>query len=192
MVNVVIGFSLEANGYLHIGHAKAALLSQYYQEKFEGKLIVRFEDTNPAKEGVNFEQVILEDLQLLHIKPHVFTHTSDYFDTMLEFCEKLLNEGKAYIDDSDPEVMKQERKQRVESKNRNNTVEKNFLMWCEMQKGTEYGQTCCVRAKIDMSSANGCLRDPTIYGIRTRLIPKLEINTRFIQRTISPALLSIV
>ncbi|XP_065222685.1 bifunctional glutamate/proline--tRNA ligase-like [Planococcus citri] len=168
MGKVVVRFSLEASGYLHIGHAKAALLNQYFQEKFQGKLIMRFEDTNPAKEKVNFEKVILEDLHLLQIKPDIFTHTSDYFDKILEFCEQLLHEGKAYVDDTNPKVMKRKRRQGVESKNRNNTVEKNLLMWREMQNGTEYGQTCCVRAKINMSSAIGCLRDPTIYRCKNQ------------------------
>lgn len=66
-------------------------------------------------------QVILEDLKLLQITPDQFTHTSDYFDLMLKLCEQLLKENKAYVDDTDPEIMKQEREQRVESKNRNNS-----------------------------------------------------------------------
>lgn len=65
--------------------------------------------------------MILEDLQLLQIKPDRFTHTSDYFDLMLDYCEKLMKEGKAYVDDTEPELMKQEREQRVESKNRSNS-----------------------------------------------------------------------
>lgn len=81
---------------------------------------MRFDDTNPAKENVHFEKVILEDVALLEIKPDMFTHTSQYFDQMLEFCEKLLKDGKAYVDDTEPEKMKQEREQRTESKNRNN------------------------------------------------------------------------
>lgn len=76
------------------GHAKAALLNQYYQESFQGKLIMRFDDTNPAKEKVDFEKVILEDLELLQIYPDVFTHTSSYFDLMLEYCETLIKKGK--------------------------------------------------------------------------------------------------
>lgn len=106
--------------YLHIGHAKAALLNQYYQQAFQGKLIMRFDDTNPAKENVHFEKVILEDVEMLEIKPDMFTHTSQYFDLMLELCEKLIKEGKAYVDDTDAELMKQQREQKIESANRNN------------------------------------------------------------------------
>lgn len=107
--------------YLHIGHAKAALLNQYYQQAFEGQLVMRFDDTNPAKENTHFEEVILEDVAMLEIKPDRFTYTSDYFDLMLEYCEKMLKDGTAYVDDTDPEVMKQEREQKVESANRNNS-----------------------------------------------------------------------
>lgn len=120
MGKVVVRFPPEASGYLHIGHAKAALLNQYYQQAFQGKLIMRFDDTNPAKENLHFEKVILEDLEMLEIKPDLFTHTSQYFDIMLEYCEQLLNESKAYVDDTEHEQMKSEREQRVESKNRNN------------------------------------------------------------------------
>ncbi|XP_044729967.1 bifunctional glutamate/proline--tRNA ligase isoform X2 [Chrysoperla carnea] len=172
MGKVVVRFPPEASGYLHIGHAKAALLNQYYQQAFQGKLIMRFDDTNPAKETVEFENVILEDVEMLQIKPDQFTHTSNYFDLMLEYCEKLIKEGKAYVDDTEPEIMKQEREQRKESVNRNNDVNKNMSMWQEMLKGSELGQKYCVRAKIDMSSANGCLRDPTIYRCKNEPHPR--------------------
>jgi glutamyl/glutaminyl-tRNA synthetase len=105
---------------LHIGHAKAALLNQYYQQFFQGQLIMRFDDTNPAKEKEHFEEVILEDLKLLEIKPDRFTNSSDHFDTMLQFCETLLKEGKVYVDDTDGEIMRDERMKKIESKNRNN------------------------------------------------------------------------
>uniref|UniRef100_A0A182P6L4 Bifunctional glutamate/proline--tRNA ligase n=1 Tax=Anopheles epiroticus TaxID=199890 RepID=A0A182P6L4_9DIPT len=172
MGKVVVRFPPEASGYLHIGHAKAALLNQYYQQAFQGKLIMRFDDTNPAKENVHFEQVILEDLEMLQIKPDLFTHTSQYFDLMLDYCVRLIKEGKAYVDDTEPEQMKKEREERVESKNRNNTPDRNLAMWAEMVKGSEAGQKCCVRAKIDMSSANGCMRDPTIYRCKNEPHPR--------------------
>ncbi|XP_050085553.1 bifunctional glutamate/proline--tRNA ligase [Anopheles aquasalis] len=172
MGKVVVRFPPEASGYLHIGHAKAALLNQYYQQAFQGKLIMRFDDTNPAKENVHFEQVILEDLKMLKIDPDLFTHTSQYFDLMLDYCVRLLKEGKAYVDDTEPEQMKKEREERVESKNRSNTPERNLELWAEMVKGSASGQKCCVRAKIDMSSANGCMRDPTIYRCKNEPHPR--------------------
>uniref|UniRef100_A0A8C5TTA2 Bifunctional glutamate/proline--tRNA ligase n=1 Tax=Malurus cyaneus samueli TaxID=2593467 RepID=A0A8C5TTA2_9PASS len=169
---VIVRFPPEASGYLHIGHAKAALLNQHYQVNFKGKLIMRFDDTNPEKEKEDFEKVILEDVAMLHIKPDQFTYTSDHFETIMKYAEKLIQEGKAYVDDTPAEQMKAEREQRVESKHRNNCVNKNLQMWEEMKKGTEYGQTCCLRAKIDMSSNNGCMRDPTLYRCKNQPHPR--------------------
>ncbi|XP_060102376.1 bifunctional glutamate/proline--tRNA ligase isoform X3 [Heteronotia binoei] len=172
MGKVIVRFPPEASGYLHIGHAKAALLNQHYQVNFKGKLIMRFDDTNPEKEKEDFEKVILEDVAMLHIKPDQFTYTSDHFETIMKYAEKLIQEGKAYVDDTPAEQMKLEREQRTESKHRNNSVEKNWQMWEEMKKGTEYGQTCCLRAKIDMTSNNGCLRDPTLYRCKNQPHPR--------------------
>lgn len=81
---------------------------------------MRFDDTNPAKENVEFEEAILEDLELLQIKPDRFTHSSDYFDLMLEYCSKLIKEGKAYVDDTPAQIMKDQRDQKLMSSNRNN------------------------------------------------------------------------
>ncbi|KAM9317202.1 bifunctional glutamate/proline--tRNA ligase [Gastrophryne carolinensis] len=169
---VVVRFPPEASGYLHIGHAKAALLNQHYQVTFKGKLIMRFDDTNPEKEKEDFEKVILEDVSMLQIKPDQFTYTSDHFEKIIQYAEKLIREGKAYVDDTPAEQMKAEREQRTESKHRNNSVEKNQHMWEEMKKGTEYGQTCCLRAKIDMNSNNGCMRDPTLFRCKAAPHPR--------------------
>ncbi|XP_071778242.2 bifunctional glutamate/proline--tRNA ligase isoform X1 [Centroberyx gerrardi] len=172
MGKVVVRFPPEASGYLHIGHAKAALLNQHYQVTFKGKLIMRFDDTNPEKEKEDFEKVILEDVAMLQIHPDQFTYTSDHFPTILRLAEQLLAEGKAYIDDTPPEQMKQEREQRTESKCRSNTVEQNMKMWSEMKAGSVFGQTCCMRAKIDMNSNNGCMRDPTLYRCKNAPHPR--------------------
>merc|ERR1719348_2042006 len=171
MGEVVVRFPPEASGYLHVGHAKAALLNNHYKESFKGKLIMRFDDTTPAKEKEEYEEVILEDLKLLQVKYDHFSRTSDHFETILGYCEKLLKEGKAYVDDTDAETMKIERDAKTKSKNWDNSVEKNMKMWEEMKKGTEAGTKCAVRAKIDMQSLNGCLRDPTIYRCKPESHP---------------------
>ncbi|CAL9701168.1 unnamed protein product [Knipowitschia caucasica] len=178
MGKVVVRFPPEASGYLHIGHAKAALLNQHYQLTFKGKLIMRFDDTNPEKEKEDFEKVILEDVAMLQIKPDQFTYTSDHFPAIMRYAEKLLTEGKAYIDDTPPEQMKQEREQRTESKCRSNTLEQNMKMWSEMKAGTDFGQTCCMRAKMDMSSNNGCMRDPTLYRCKNAPHPRTGTTYR--------------
>ncbi|KAL2712821.1 bifunctional glutamate/proline--tRNA ligase [Vespula squamosa] len=172
MGKVVVRFPPEASGYLHIGHAKAALLNQYYAETFKGQLIMRFDDTNPAKENLEFEEAILEDIRLLNIKPDRFTYTSDYFDSMLDYCTKLIKDGKAFVDDTPALLMKEQRDQKLKSANRDNSIEKNLKLWNEMQKGTVKGQECCVRAKIDYESVNGCLRDPTIYRCKPEPHPR--------------------
>lgn len=171
--NVVTRFPPEASGYLHIGHAKAALLNQYYKNMYDGKMIMRFDDTNPAKENAEFEKVILEDLKMLKVEPDQFTHTSDHFDTIMMYAEKMIREGKAYADDTPGDKMKEEREQRIKSVNRDNSIEKNLEIWEEMKKGTEYGQRFALRAKLDYQSENGCLRDPTIY----RCKPEEHVRT---------------
>lgn len=171
MGKVIVRFPPEASGYLHIGHAKAALLNQHYQQHFQGKLILRFDDTNPAKEKEEYEEVILEDLKMLKVKYDHFSRTSDHFETILNYGEKLLKDGKAYVDDTDAETMKAEREARTESKNRNNSVQQNMKMWEEMKRGSATGQKCAVRAKINMKSDNGCLRDPAIFRCKNEPHP---------------------
>lgn len=125
-------FPPEASGYLHIGHAKAAFLNQYYAEAFKGQLIMRFDDTNPAKETVEFEQAILEDLGLLQIKPDRFTHSSDYFELMLKYCEQLIKEKKAYVDDTCADVMKEQRDKRQPSVNRDASKNSKLLFFVKI------------------------------------------------------------
>ncbi|CAF0910545.1 unnamed protein product [Adineta steineri] len=170
---VVVRFPPEASGYLHIGHAKAALLNQYYQKNFKGTLIMRFDDTNPAKENAEFEKVILEDLKMLGVTYDRFSHSSDHFDVLMDYCKQLIEKGTAYCDDTEPEEMKNQREHRQESSNRNNSVEKNLQMWSDMIAGNEHGKKCCVRLKINMNANNGCMRDPTIY----RCKPEEHVRT---------------
>nr|CAB3243111.1 bifunctional glutamate/proline--tRNA ligase [Phallusia mammillata] len=172
MGKVVTRFPPEASGYLHIGHAKAALLNQFYQITFKGKLVMRFDDTNPAKEKEDFEKVILEDVEMLGIKPDIFTCTSDHFQRIMDSAEMMIRNGDAYADDCDMETMRAERESRTESKHRNNSVDKNLKMWSEMKNETKYGKSCCIRAKIDAKSDNGCLRDPVMYRWKGEAHPK--------------------
>ncbi|XP_011063777.1 PREDICTED: bifunctional glutamate/proline--tRNA ligase [Acromyrmex echinatior] len=174
MGKVVVRFPPEASGYLHIGHAKAALLNQYYAETFQGQLIMRFDDTNPAKETVEFEEAILEDLKLLQIKPDRFTHTSDYFDILQEYCTTLIKDGKAYLDCTPANLMKEQRDKRLKSEYRDLSSFENLKLWKEMKHGTKMGQEYCVRAKIDYQSTNGCMRDPTIYRCKLEPHPRTE------------------
>lgn len=161
---------MEDRGYLHIGHAKAAFLNDYFaHDAFNGKLIVRFDDTNPAKEKQEFEDSIIHDLGLLGIKPDRVTYTSDYFQQLYEICERMISDGNAYADDTDPAVQKEERMNRLPSKRRDRPAEQSLAIFREMKDGTELGKKHCIRARLAFNSANGALRDPVVYRF-----PKFE------------------
>ncbi|KAK0598848.1 hypothetical protein LWI29_038560 [Acer saccharum] len=98
-------FAPEPSGYLHIGHSKAALLNQYFAQHYQGQLIVRFDDTNPAKESNEFVDNLLKDIETLGIKYEAVTYTSDYFPDLMEMAETLIRRGKAYVDDTPREQM---------------------------------------------------------------------------------------
>eukprot|EP00922_Rhytidocystis_sp_ex-Travisia-forbesii_P010999 GHVS01016120.1.p1 GENE.GHVS01016120.1~~GHVS01016120.1.p1 ORF type:complete len:604 (+),score=99.36 GHVS01016120.1:83-1894(+) len=163
MGKAVVRFPPEPSGYLHIGHAKAALLNSSYARQYQGVFVLRFDDTNPAKEKMEFEDSIKEDLKMLQIVPTRVTHTSDYFDELAALMTKLIQEGKAYADCTPPEQMKEERGEGIESSCRSQCVEENERLWAEMQQGSEEGKKCCVRLKLNMKDKNKCMRDPTMY-----------------------------
>ncbi|KAF5387542.1 hypothetical protein D9757_006541 [Collybiopsis confluens] len=160
---VVTRFPPEPSGYLHIGHAKAAMLNQYFAKMYNGKLIVRFDDTNPSKEKSEFEQTILEDLELLDIRGDVISHTSDHFDQLYDLAVKLIESGKAYADDTEREQMQRERGEGIASAHRNDSVEDSLKRFAEMKSGSAEGSRWFIRAKMSVDDANKALRDPVIY-----------------------------
>ncbi|KAF9438245.1 hypothetical protein BGZ76_009076 [Entomortierella beljakovae] len=169
MGKVVTRFPPEPSGYMHIGHAKAALLNKYFADQYKGRLIVRFDDTNPTKEKLEYEHAIREDLKMIDIDSSVVTYTSDYFDQIYQYALQLIKEGKAYCDTTPLEQMRAGRMDGIASKNRDLSVEENLRQFDEMKNGTEFGLTCCLRAKISVDSPNKALRDPVIY--RCNLLP---------------------
>ncbi|KAK9426674.1 hypothetical protein SUNI508_00201 [Seiridium unicorne] len=161
---VVCRFLPEPSGYLHIGHAKAALLSDYFaHQAYNGKLRLRLDDTNPSKEKEEFQDAIIEDLALMGVKPDALSYTSDYFDHLYDTCLGLIKSGNAYADDTDVETMRDERGKGVASKRRDRTVEENLKIFDEMKSGTEEGLKNCIRAKISVDNPNKAMRDPVIY-----------------------------
>ncbi|KAG6357056.1 hypothetical protein INS49_014933 [Diaporthe citri] len=161
---VVTRFPPEPSGYLHIGHAKAAFLNDFFAHNaYDGKLIVRFDDTNPAKEKQEFEEAILQDLGLLGIQPDQVTYTSDHFSQLCEIAEQMIRDGNAYADDNDPEALTAEKKQRLPSRRRDRPADESLAMFKEMRAGTPLGKQHCPRARIKFDSLNGALRDPAIY-----------------------------
>lgn len=161
---VVTRFPPEPSGYLHIGHAKAALLNDFFaHEKYKGTMICRFDDTNPSKEKEEFQDAIVEDLALMGIRPDKTSYTSDYFDELYQYCITLIKEGKAYVDDTDQMTMRDERMNGVASKRRDASIEENLERFEEMRKGTDEGVKWCARAKMSVDNPNKAMRDPVIY-----------------------------
>lgn len=174
---VVTRFPPEPSGYLHIGHAKAVLLNDYYARRYRGRLIVRFDDTNPSKEKEEYQASIVEDLAKLGVKPDLITFTSDYFETITKYAEYLILNGLAYMDDTPQEQMKEERMERKNSKHRAQTPEEALNFFKLMCSGSVEGGAWCLRAKIDMLSDNGTMRDPVLF--RQNLTPHHRSGTHF-------------
>lgn len=174
---VVTRFPPEPSGYLHIGHAKAAILNQYFAQMYHGKLIIRFDDTNPSKEKVEFTESILKDLELLGIKGDRLTHSSDYFQEMYDLALEMIKEGKAYCDDTPQEQMRLMRGEGIASPCRSRSVQENLRIFDEMTKGTQEGLANCLRAKISVDAGNKTLRDPVIY--RCNLTPHHRTGSKW-------------
>lgn len=175
--NVVTRFPPEPSGYLHVGHAKAVLMNEYYARRYKGRLIVRFDDTNPSKEKSEYQEAIVQDLKQLGVEPDVITFTSDYFGTIHQHALTLIEKGLAFMDDTPQEVMQKERMDRQESKHRNQTPEECKRLFDLLCSGKEEGANYCLRAKIDMTSDNGTLRDPVLF--RQNLLPHHRSGTTY-------------
>lgn len=160
---VVTRFPPEPSGYLHIGHAKACLLNDYYARRYKGRLLLRFDDTNPSKEKGEFQDSIVEDLAKLGVKPDSLSFTSDYLEVISDYAKSMIEAGLAFMDDTPQEQMKAERADRQESKHRNQSPEEALRLFELMRSGSPEGAAWCLRAKIDMKSNNGTMRDPVLF-----------------------------
>lgn len=163
-------FPPEPNGYLHIGHAKAICLDFGIAQKFGGKCNLRFDDTNPSKEDVEYVDAIKEDVHWLGFDwEDRLYYASDFFEKLYDFAIRLIKEGKAYVDNQSPEVISQQRgtptRPGTESPFRNRSVEENLMLFEKMRAGEFENGECVLRAKIDMSSPNMHKRDPLMYRI---------------------------
>ncbi|EFX00299.1 glutamyl-tRNA synthetase [Grosmannia clavigera kw1407] len=162
---VVTRFLPEPSGYLHIGHAKAALLSDYFARQYNGTLRLRLDDTNPSKEKGEYQDSICEDLELMGIKADKLSYTSDYFDYLYDMALRIIKEGGAYADDTDQETMRDERFKGIASKRRERSVEETLRIFEEMKNATPEGVKNCIRAKISYDDNNKTMRDPVIYRV---------------------------
>ncbi len=163
-------FPPEPNGYLHIGHAKSICLNFGLAEKYQGKCNLRFDDTNPTKEEMEYVDSIKEDVQWLGFKWNEEPFfASDYFDQLYEWAILLIKKGKAYVDDQPQELISQQRgtptRPGIESPFRNRSVEENLELFEAMKRGEFPNGSKVLRAKIDMSSPNMHMRDPVMYRI---------------------------
>ena len=164
-------FPPEPNGYLHIGHAKAICLDFGIAEQWGGQCNLRFDDTNPAKEDVEYVDSIREDVRWLGYdwEDREF-YASDYYEQFYRYAVQLIKEGKAYVDNLSPEEIRQYRGTLTEpgrnSPHRDRSVEENLRLFERMRAGGFDEGTYVLRAKIDMASPNINMRDPTIYRIR--------------------------
>ncbi len=164
-------FPPEPNGYLHIGHAQAIWLNFGLAEEFNGMCNLRFDDTNPEKEDVEYVDSIMEDIKWLGYDwDDRLYYASDYFEQLYNYAVELIKNGKAYVDSLTPEEIKEYRgiptEPGKESPYRNRTVEENLNLFERMRAGEFEESEHLLRAKIDMASPNMNLRDPAIYRIR--------------------------
>ncbi|MGF9906522.1 glutamine--tRNA ligase/YqeY domain fusion protein [Brevibacillus porteri] len=166
---IITRFPPEPNGYLHIGHAKAICLNFELAREFSGKANLRFDDTNPVKEDIEYVEAIKRDVQWLGFEWDGLFFASDYFEEMYNRAVLLIKKGLAYVDDLSPEDMRKMRgtwtEPGTDSPFRNRSVEENLDLFARMRQGEFKDGEKVLRAKIDMASQNFNMRDPVLYRI---------------------------
>ena len=167
---VATRFPPEPNGYLHIGHAKAICIDFGLAQEFGGTCNLRFDDTNPTTEDVEYVDAIKADIAWLGYKWDAEYYASDYFEQLYRYAEKLIQKGVAYVDSLNEEEIREYRgnyyKKGTESPYRNRSVEENLDLFRRMRAGEFKEGAHVLRAKIDLNSQNMNLRDPLLYRIR--------------------------
>lgn len=167
---VLTRFPPEPNGYLHIGHAKSICLNFGLAQKYNGKTNLRFDDTNPVTEEVEYVDSIKEDVKWLGFQWDQELYTSDYFETLYDYAVILINKGLAYVDESSPEEIAKAKgthtQPGVPTPARSRSIEENLRLFEEMRAGEYPDGAMVLRAKIDLESPNMHMRDPVIYRIK--------------------------
>jgi glutaminyl-tRNA synthetase len=167
---VLTRFPPEPNGYLHIGHAKSICLNFGLAQKYNGKTNLRFDDTNPVKEDVEYVDSIKEDVKWLGFKWAEELYASDYFDKLYELAVELIKQDLAYVDDSTAEEIAIQKgtptEPGVANEYRSRSVEENLQLFADMKDGKYPDGAKVLRAKVDMAAANMQLRDPLMYRIK--------------------------
>jgi glutaminyl-tRNA synthetase len=167
---VATRFPPEPNGYLHIGHAKSICLNFTLAAENNGACNLRFDDTNPEKESIEYMEAIERDVQWLGFKWAGKYHASDYFEQLYDYAIQLIKQGDAYVDSSTPEQIRADRGSLTEpgreSADRSRSIGENLELFTGMRAGDFADGQYVLRAKIDMASPNINMRDPTLYRIR--------------------------
>ena len=167
---VLTRFPPEPNGYLHIGHAKSICLNFGLAKQYGGQTNLRFDDTNPVKEDVEYVDSIKEDVRWLGFEWGRELYASDYFDLLYAFAMTLIREGLAYVDDSTPEEIAAQKgtptQPGVGNEYRNRSIEENLRLFEEMKDGKYPDGAKVLRAKVDLASPNMHMRDPIMYRIK--------------------------
>lgn len=167
---VLTRFPPEPNGYLHIGHAKSICLNFSLAQKYNGKTNLRFDDTNPVTEDVEYVDSIKKDIQWLGFQWAEELYTSDYFDTLYDFAVELIKKELAYVDDSTSEEIAASKGTPTvpgtPTVYRSRTIEENLKLFQEMRDGKYKDGEKVLRAKVDLASPNMHMRDPIIYRIK--------------------------
>jgi glutaminyl-tRNA synthetase len=168
--SILTRFPPEPNGYLHIGHSKSIVLNFGLAKKYGGKTNLRFDDTNPVTEDVEYVESIKEDIRWLGFEWANEFYASDYFEQLYQFAEDLIRKGLAYVDDSTAEQIAELKGTPTtpgkDSHFRDRTVEENLRLFREMRAGKFSDGERVLRAKVDMAAPNMQLRDPIIYRIK--------------------------
>ena len=167
---IVTRFPPEPNGYLHLGHAKSICLNFGIALKYNGRVNLRFDDTNPERENISYIDAIKKDIRWLGFEWHDEFYASDYFETLYGFAIKLIKKGLAYVDDSTSEKIAQQKGTLqlpgVANQYRERSVDENLLLFEAMKLGQFGDGDKVLRAKIDMGAANMHMRDPIMYRIK--------------------------
>ncbi|MFN9590171.1 MAG: glutamine--tRNA ligase/YqeY domain fusion protein [Bacteroidota bacterium] len=168
--SITTRFPPEPNGYLHIGHAKSICLNFGLAIKFGGETNLRFDDTNPVTEETAYVDSIRQDVQWLGFQWARERYASDYFDTLYQYAEQLILQGDAYVDDSSPEAIAEQKGTPTQPGQRNpfadRSKEENLQLFRAMRDGQFPDGSRVLRARIDMASPNMILRDPVLYRIK--------------------------
>jgi glutamyl-tRNA synthetase len=180
---VITRFPPEPNGYPHIGHAKAAIIDEEYAKKYNGKLILRYDDTNPTKEKIEYYEAIKKGLDWLGVKPQIIKNTSDDIEKLYEYARKLIKKNFAYVCNCAPEIIKKNRINSITCKCATNSVNDNIKYFDEMvtgdydnishvngnsinvNSGSSASSSAILRYRGNMSSLNTAMRDPTLFRI---------------------------